>query len=264
MTEIPFDRVGHLIRIAGELPSGRTARFLVDTGIGISLVHPAVVDRAGLQLTGEKITGRRMSGQEVSAPLAAMPALRIGDHTVTDSAVAVAALGEVDGADGFDGILGLDLLGELPLTVDPFTQVIRLGAPAADERTVVPVSVLRDGRSVELRVELRLPDGQVAEVEIDTGSGTTILDSRYLEACSVDLTADGVRIVEGTDETGHQFVRRFAPIPGALWLDAAPDRTRHEQPTVMFQDLHLDGLIGTDFLDRFVQTYNTGDATLRL
>jgi predicted aspartyl protease len=264
MIEIPFDRVGHLVRIAGELPGGRPARFLVDTGIGISLVHPSVVDRAGLQLTGEEFTGRRMSGQEVRSPLAALPVLRIGDHTVTESVVAVAALGAVDGAHGFDGILGLDLLGELPLTVDPFAQVIRLGVPAADERTVVPVRVQRDGRSVELHAELRLPDGQVVDVEIDTGSGATILDSRYLEACSVDLTADGVRTVEGMDETGHQFVRHFVRIPGPLSLDAAPDATRHEQPTVMFQDLGLDGLIGTDFLDRFVQTYDTGKATLSL
>ncbi|WP_405059903.1 retropepsin-like domain-containing protein [Kribbella sp. NBC_01505] len=264
MIEIPFDRVGHLIRIAAGLPGGQPARFLVDTGIGISLVHPTVVDRAGLQLTGEEFTGRRMSGQEVRTPLTALPVLRIGDHTVTEAVVAVAALGAVDGADGFDGILGLDLLGELPLTVDPFTQVIRLGVPAADERTAVPVRVRRDGRSVELRAELRLPDGQVVEVEIDTGSGATILDSRFLEACSVELAADGVRTVEGVDETGHRFVRRFAQIAGALSLDAAPDRSRHEQPTVMFQDLGLDGLIGTQFLDRFVQTYDTGNATLSL
>lgn len=261
---IPFERVGHLIRITAELAGGRPARFLVDTGIGISLVHPALVDRAGLQLTGDEMTGRRMSGQEVRAPLVTLPLLRLGTHRVAAATVAVAELGAIDGEDGFDGILGLDLLGELPLTVDPFAQVVQLGPLEADERTVVPVRVRRNDRSIELRADLRLPDGQIVEVEIDTGSKATILDSRYAEACSVDLAADGLRTVEGVDETGHRFVRRFARVPGALMLDAAVERTRFEQPMVMFQDLELDGLIGTDFLDRFVQTYDTGNATLSL
>ena len=71
--EIPFDRIGHFVRIALGLSDSVSGRFLVDTGIGITVVHPSLVDRAGLQSTGQDYVGRRMSGQEVRIPLVRAP-----------------------------------------------------------------------------------------------------------------------------------------------------------------------------------------------
>lgn len=260
--DIPFERVGHFARIPVELSGGATGRFLVDTGVGITVVHPSLVDRIGLQATGEEQVGHRMSGQEVRAPLVRVPRLEIGDHVWADALAGAADLGDAEGENGFDGIIGLDLLGDLPLTVDPFACVIRLSAPEVATATIVPVRLNRDGLAVDMRVELRLPDGQVIEVEVDTGSGSTILDSRFMTACGVDGHESDARTEEGTDQTGHRFVRRFVPIDGALALASG---TTHERPTVMFQDdLELDGLIGTDFLDRYVQTYDTRTSTIAL
>lgn len=263
--EISFNRVGHFLRISVGLADGVTGRFLVDTGIGITVVHPSLADRLGLSSAGRDYLAHRMSGQEVRVPLLRAPRMDIAGEVVAGSVVGVGDFGNPDGENGFDGILGLDLLGEGPLTVDPFASVIRLGAPSPDPETstVVPVRVNRDGPAVDMHTELRLPDGRVIEVEVDTGSGATILDTRFMAACRVDGHEEDARTEEGTDETAHRFVRRFVSIPGALALPSAP-ATAHEQPTIMFQDIELEGLIGTDFLDRFVQTYDTRNSTITL
>lgn len=44
--EIRFDRVGHLIRVPAVLTGGLTARFVIDTGIGITVMHPSLVGDA--------------------------------------------------------------------------------------------------------------------------------------------------------------------------------------------------------------------------
>lgn len=268
MVEVPYDLVGHLARIRVGLPDGSHARFLVDTGVGLSIVSPSLVQRHGLASTGRSHTGHRMSGQAVVVPLVDLPALDLradgpsagaGGFAVVSGLGGVADLGPADGANGFDGILGLDLLGDLGLTIDPFRSKIRLGLPdpASDTPQIdVPVRVRRDGPAVELRADLRLPDDSVIEVEVDTGSAATILAERFMAACGADGNESNARIDEGTDQTGHNYVRRFIPIEAALSLAAAP-QTEFRRPTVMFQDIALDGLIGTDFLNRYVQTYDT-------
>lgn len=234
-SEIPFDRVGHFIRVRAGLLGGVEGRFLIDTGIGITVVHPTLVDTAGLERTDEHQLGHRMSGQEIRIPLVRLARLELGEHVVTDALAGVANLGDTESENGFDGIIGLDLLGHLPLTVDPFAHVIRLGAPAPGPAaaTVVPARLNRDGLAVDMRVDLRLPNGQVVEVEVDTGSGSTILDTRFMAACDVASDGATARTEEGTDETGHRFVRRFMPIAGALTLVSAPETTQLG-PTVMF------------------------------
>lgn len=216
-----------------------------------------------------------MSGQAVEVPLVELPSLELqtpspaagsGGFAVLSGRGGIADLGASDSPDGFDGILGLDLLGELILTVDPFRSVIGLGASPATHnrpRVEVPVRVNHDGPAVDLHTDLRLPDGTVIEVEIDTGSGTTILADRFMGACAVDGTETETRTDEGTDETGHEYIRRFIPINGSLALATSPE-IELRSPTVMFQDIALNGLIGTEFLDRYVQTYDTTRGVMTL
>ncbi|RNI23903.1 retropepsin-like aspartic protease [Flexivirga caeni] len=274
MVELPFERVEHFVRIRVHLPDGSTARFLVDTGIGITILSPSVVERCQLAMTGSDYTGHRMSGQAVSVPLVQLPSLELrsdspsagsGGFAVLSGTVGVADFGPSEGAHGFDGILGLDLLGPLRLTVDPFTSVIALarmqhGGP---DQIEIPVRLHEDGPAIDLRTNLRLPDGTVTEVEIDTGSAATILDERFMVSCEVTDAEPTSRVTEGVDETGHHYRRQFIPIPGSVSLAAAP-ATELRQPTVMFQQLALNGLIGTDFLDRYVQTYDTTRGILTL
>jgi hypothetical protein len=127
----------------------------------------------------------------------------------------------------------------------------------------VPVTVERDRESVCVYVDLRLPDGTVVSAEVDTGSGSTILDTAYLGSCDVTREDVGVRTVREVNETGLAVERWFVPVPGPVALAAAPE-TEHRCSTVMFQDIALEGLVGTAFLDRYVQTFDTRTGTMTL
>ncbi|KYH45432.1 aspartyl protease family protein [Branchiibius sp. NY16-3462-2] len=256
VNRVTFDRVQHFVRVPVMLENNTTARFLVDTGIGITVIHPEIASAAGVIATDQVHVGHRMSGQPIAIEIHRMPSLRVGQFTATDVAVGVFDLGPRNGPDGFDGIVGLDVLAAQSITIDPFAGEIVLGDDQYDDAGFdVPIRVERDGPSVACFTDLMLPDGQVTEVEIDTGSGSTILDTRFQPACGIDPSADADRIARGIDETGHSYLRQFQQIRGALTLPSAP-ATAHENPTVMFQDIALNGLIGADFLDRFIQTYD--------
>lgn len=260
---IPVTRLAHFSRIPVTGPDGGADRFLVDTGIGLTIVGTSLAKRCGLELLGRDFVGQRMAGDEVRAPLARLPLLTIGGRRFEDLVVGVFDLGPSSGEIGYDGILGLDVLGTVPLTVDPAGGAIQLGAEPPAGGTRVPVRVERDGESVCLFVDVRLPDGSTVSAEVDTGSERTILDLRLLGACSVSTEGPGVRRVAEENETGAPIERFLVPVPGAVALDGAPETAQAEK-TVLFQQIIHDGLLGTTFLDRYVQTYDVTAAVLTL
>lgn len=217
------------------------------------------MERLRLGETGESFTGRRMSGQPVTAPLVAVPRLAIGEHRVHDVRAMVLDLGFSDGDNGFDGILGLDILGRSLLTIEPLRRLVRL----AEEREsspadlAVPVRVERDGPSVCLYADLQLPSGRVIEAEVDTGSGCLILDTALMGDCGVQANSAEIETTTGTDETGYNYTRRFATARGAVQLAGYLD-TAQTNARVMFQDIIHQGLVGADFLDRFSYTIDVG------
>jgi hypothetical protein len=248
---VPFDRVQHLVRIDVGVDGERT-RFLVDTGIGITVVSSAFVARFGLTATGETFAARRMSGQVVAVPLVQLPALRIGDLVVPPHVAGIADLGAEDGPAGFHGLLGPGAFTEYVVTTDAAARMLTFTPRsdfAADGR-VVPLDVHRDGPSYDPFASLVLPSGRTVSVEVDTGSPDLILDTRFMEDCGVEPDDPGVETTTGVDETGHEWTRRFVTIDGSVTLAAAPD-TAQERPRVQFQDIVHDGLVGTAYLERF-------------
>lgn len=252
---VAFDRVGHMVRVpvvAGDV----ACRFLLDSGIGLSIVASDLAERLGLIFTGTSFTGKRMSGQEITAPLAHLPQLTIGGHVIENAVVGVFDLGPTDGESGFDGILGLDLLRDVVVRVDPLTRslLVQPDLPLNGGDIEVPVRVHHDGPSVTLFAGLRLPSGRAAEVEIDTGSGCLILDSRFMTDCRVG-TDDVTETLAGTDETGHHYSRSFAATRGVVSFVDAP-AVDQQNPRTMFQGIVHDGLLGSEFLDRFIHSFD--------
>jgi hypothetical protein len=116
---------------------------------------------------------------------------------------------------------------------------------------------------VDWSVDLVLPSGRTVRVEVDTGSAALILDTAYLADFGLRVDDQAVEVTTGTDETGFEWTRRWAQVAGSVHLAGAPE-TAMEGPRVMFQDIVLDGLVGTDFLDRFVTTYDLARGRLVL
>ena len=173
----------------------------------------------------------------------------------------------VIGLDGFppelgavDGFLSLAFFEATPFTVDYAREAVVVESPAAvDERarngSVVAVRVERDGPSVDAFMQLGLPGGSAIEVEIDMGSDSLILDERLAAVVGVDLDHDDMRRVEGRDETDNPYTRSFTRLDGTIHAAGAPS-VAHPDPTVMFQRIIYDGLVGDAFLRRFTVTYD--------
>jgi predicted aspartyl protease len=256
---VPFDRVQHLVRVpvtAGDA----VFRLLVDTGIGVTVLSSAVADRLGAVATGGTYTGRRMSGQAVEVPLVRLPRIALGDYEVEGHVAGVADLG-----DQFDGILGPAFFEEHAVTTDPDTMTLtvqprRLFAP---DGPVVPLDVRREAVSVDPFTRLVLPSGREIAVEVDTGSDSLILDTRFAADCDVDLDAAEVTRRTGTDETGYEWTRCWVTIPGSVHLAAAPE-TAQSAPRVQFQDIIHDGLVGAGYLTRYRTTFDVTGARLVL
>ena len=246
-----FDRVGHFTRIPvtlGESPH----RLLFDTGIGVNVISTAVAARLGLASVGETFAGQRMSGQWIEAPLVHLPPVSVGSCVLVDQVAAVVDLGqEEEGVTGFSGILGLTAFADIPVTVDPGSGTIEFGV-AVDSEFRVPLEVRTQGPSTTPFAQLVLPGGETITVEVDTGSGCLILDEGFLRRGEV-APLGALESHEGVDETGYRWKRKTGRLSGDVFF-AAARQSRQQEPRVLFQDIVHDGLIGSDYLDRFRYT----------
>ncbi len=253
MPGAPFEYLHHLVTVP-VTAGGHDTRFILDSGIGLTLVTDRFAERLGLEPGPETFTGRRMSGQAVTLPLATLPAL-----TFDTLHREVLPIGILD-TSGFppevadlDGFLSLAFFAESPFTVDYPRGVVYIGAPGGGAS--IDIRVESDGPDATAFMPLVLPNGRTVEVEIDMGSDVLILDESLAADVGVALDDPRLRVVDGRDETGHVYTRRFGSIRGRIHPAGAPELAQ-EDPDVMFQDIRYEGLIGDAFLRRHAVTFD--------
>jgi hypothetical protein len=245
---VEFDRLAHAVRVPVQI-AGETHQFVVDTGIGITVVSPAVAARPEMTALGETSAGRRMSGQLVEAPLVRLPELAVGGFSAAQRVAGVYDLGTE-----FDGILSPGFFEPYALTIDPVRRTLTIG-DAPTDGVEIPLEVRRDGPSVAPFASLMLPSGRTITVEVDTGSEALILDTRFMPDCGLSPDDPAIETETGTDETGYDWTRRYATVKGSVHLSDAP-QTAHDAPRAIYQDIIYDGLVGTDYLERFRVTFD--------
>ncbi len=239
-------------------------RFVIDTGIGPNLISTAIAERAGTAPTSETTTGRRMSGQVISSAIEILPSLKLGDVVWSDLKVSRFDLARFDRSlRDLGGILGLGPFERLPFTLDYERGALGLhtsGAlgPAGDPG-YEEVALYRrpEDFGMSAFVDLSLPSGNTARVEVDSGSDSLVLDERFLEDLGVHLGTPSVRTVEGEDETGYHYARHFTEVAGTFRLNGTAAIVQ-TNPAVMFQRIIHDGLLGDAFLRRFRVTFDLG------
>ena len=233
---------------------GRDTRFILDSGIGLTLVTDRFAERLGLEPGPETFTGRRMSGQAVTLPLAALPSLAFDSLHREEVPVGILdTSGFPPEVADFDGFLSLAYFAESPFTVDYPRGVVYIGATGGGAS--IDIRVESDGPDATAFMPLVLPNGRTIEVEIDMGSDVLILDESLAADVGVTLDDPRLRVVDGRDETGHAYTRRFGTIRGRIHPAGAPELAQ-EDPDVMFQDIRYEGLIGAAFLRRFAVTFD--------
>lgn len=268
MTALEFGRLHHLITVPAAI-GGVQTRFVLDSGIGPTIVADSLAEAAVVRPLGTSFTGRRMSGQEVTLPLARASSLAVGDLEQDDLVVGMLDMSSFpDEMRELGGFVSLAFFAETPFTVDYCRGeiVLETAASLAARRargTELDLRLERDGPSLTAFCRLTLPNTRSIWTEVDMGSDTLILDERLAPELGVDLSGTTVRAVEGVDETGHNFMRFFTRLDGRVHAEGAPGLAQ-EAPEVMFQRIIYDGLVGDAFLRRFAVTFDLPRAQLVL
>lgn len=260
MEKIPFSIIGnHIMQIPVKV-NGNEVKFLMDTGIGPTVLSRDFVEELSLKKVGTMI-GKRMSGQELELPLVKVPSIEAGNLVRENLEVGIFDTSSFPPVlEEIKGILSIGFFKGSVLTMNysgPFLEITDTTARESqfDHGTRVPVEIEYNGPSVSLYVKIKLPSGRLGKFEVDTGSDLLILNSKLMAELGVTHDDQNVESFKGTDETGHDYERFLAEMKGAIALDGYPDLMQ-EKPKVIFQDIIHDGLIGHDFLKRYIVSYD--------
>jgi len=194
---------GRLPRVEAEVAGAGTARFLVDTAMEVTLLDAGFAKRAGLPQRRLDIDFRVTTGggqQQRLQHVASIERLTLGGGPGEPSATAsalhppladLAALGDLAQRDeGFDGILGQDVLGDWALLFDaPAGQLVILPADDLLHRLAAHLPTGMACEAIALQGGDRIPrfplvfssPAREIEMHVDTGSSRTCLPLEVLE-----------------------------------------------------------------------------------
>lgn len=118
MSEVGFDKLQHLVTVPVSV-NGVESRFVLDSGIGLTLLRSELAESMRVRPAGASFTGRRMSGQSVMTPLGEVATMTFAGSTFEQVQVGIFDMSSFP-ADlaGIGGFLSLAFLADRPLTVD--------------------------------------------------------------------------------------------------------------------------------------------------
>lgn len=261
---VPFRyAAGHIITMPVQV-CGEYCTFILDTGCGVNILSEKLIKKFSCKPIG-KHSGKRMSGQELCMEMFRLPTLQVGTCVQKDVPVASwkveQLIGDSPELKDVQGFVSLDFFKNNAFTLDYQKSVLyvenseSLKQRSADGITV-PIGV-NEKRGVETSISMPLSfsDGSKAKVEVDTGSGQLILDTKYMKIFGIDPRDKNVKTVSGTDETKHAYVRYFTQLPVDIMASDSA-RLSQKQPDVEFQKIIYDGLVGDKYLSQFTVTYD--------
>jgi predicted aspartyl protease len=152
--------------------SGKTYRFLIDSGAQNILIDEHVAREAGLPAVGalEASGAQRTGGMQ----LARLDALQIGAGTMHDLVVTVLDLGRsTSGAFRIDGILGYPFFAEAAVTIDAAKATMLFGPPDSFVPLGQKVAIETDRAFPEAR--FRVNGSIEAPFIVDTGNAAEVL-----------------------------------------------------------------------------------------
>jgi predicted aspartyl protease len=166
-----------------DLGSGTHAWFVLDTGATGTTVHPDLVERLGLKVSGSV----RITTAESSMPVATvrLATLGIGGQTLArDLDVAVHQLALVRRAvPEADGILGQDVLGRYDYLVDHDRQRLTIGRFAPPPRGVPLPLTWSAGRPVVMMAGA----GRTSGLVLDTGTDVLVMEAGAARSAIGDI-----------------------------------------------------------------------------
>jgi hypothetical protein len=223
-----------------------SAHVIFDTGAGLDILAPSLIEKVHGKPAGQ-FTGFRMTGERLDIPLFIVPELSVGPMEKKNALV-----GSWDVLDKMhlDGIVSLNDFREQPVTFDFVNKVVIFEtadslAQRRGAETSVPVR-FDDQREITLDVFADFLIGdQPAQCEIDTGSPSATVTSRYMEHLGIEKEGKGVRKIERRTVAGAMQTRYDTSLP-QISLAAAPQISLAPAPA-SFSDIIYDCVVGLDF-----------------
>ncbi|HEY9679528.1 MAG TPA: retropepsin-like aspartic protease [Drouetiella sp.] len=259
---IPFTYFEHLIIIPVKV-GDKSTNFILDTGAGVNVISQTLAEKQGFKPLG-KVAGKRMSGQKLIMAQRSVPSFDVGTCHRSNLPMALWRLENVFPGSSklanVDGLLSLEFFKKIPFTIDYGRQTIFFEdsdslAMRAAYGVSIPIDIVKERGQTSVFMPLSFSSGSFAKVEVDTGSGAIILDLKYLNEFGVKTQSPDVQTQQGTDETGHAYVRYFTKLTGDAFL--AQNRTfTQTKPKVQFQKIIYDGLVGDGFLSNYIVTFD--------
>lgn len=254
---------GHLLCIPVKLNNSLATTFILDTGVGVNLLSDSLAKKLACKKMLLLHSGKRMSGQTLTMNMARLGSLTFAGFSQTNVPVALWKTQDLFGnskdfAD-VQGILSLDFFKKQAFTIDYKSKSIILENEESLKSRLakgisVPIKVeSKAGIECSIKIPMSMEKFPKLMAEVDTGSDSLILDLRYMKGLNI-RTADVKRVV-GKDETGHAYMRYFTKLPGNISVKGAAS-IKQTTPSVMFQKIIHDGLIGDSFLKQFTITYD--------
>lgn len=264
---VPFTQIKHLIKVPVKINDSISTNFILDTGIGITMISQKLCEQIQCKKDG-KYTGQRMSGQKVTLPLSQISSLEVAGYKQKEVTVGIFDINEL-GKEFADvsGFISLNFFENEPFTIDYKNNTVILEtskslAKRKKEGRAIPIMFDRQGIALGIFMMMNIPNGKPARMEVDTGSDSLILNNTYMEQLGFQPSDSRLKRVEGKDETNHKFVRYFGQMEGEITPVKGGDKQKQKNPNIMFQNIIYDGLVGHDYFKNFIVTYNLPSAQI--
>jgi len=263
----PFTLIKHVIKVPVKINDTIVTNFILDTGIGVTIISKKLCEQIQCKTDG-KYTGQRMSGQKITLPLSQVSSLEFAGYKQKEVTVGIFDLsGFGKEFDDVSGFISLNFFENQPFTIDYKNNTIVLEtakslAKRKKEGRAIPIMFDRQGIALGIFMMMNIPNGKPARMEVDTGSDSLILNNTYMEQLGFQPSDPKLKRVEGKDETNNKFVRYFGQMDGDISPVKGGDKQKQKNPSIMFQNIIYDGLVGHDYFKNFIVTYNLPSAQI--
>ena len=129
--KIAYQPVGAMLFVPVVL-NGVSGTFLVDTGAGVTTIHPAFAERAGIDVPARapRVLLTVAGGGQYSVPIVTAKSVKVGEAAVEAIDIGVfSGLSSMRQGVARDGILGVDFLRHFRMTVDRQDRLLILDLP---------------------------------------------------------------------------------------------------------------------------------------
>lgn len=230
--------------------AGETGQFLLDTGGGISVISPALAEKAGCTPFAQ-ITGFRLSGERLTMPRCDDLAITLSGEALTVPSAGVFDLGSLLPPEGprIEGLIALDVLADRPFTLELGAGRLTFETPdslAARIATGVelPIRFHRQAGGISLTVMACVPTAQGdLWMQLDSGS-------------------DGALQVGKTSAEPLGLDPDIERQPLRLKLTGVDGREVGADVEARVRDMIIDGNIGIPVMKDWIMTFDLAEGRL--